>query len=482
MDIDSLQAVIFLSICHKMYRIEHTGVCNMSNHPICKSIRSYLNPKYLKSPIVAGTFFLTAAGLITKLIGFFYRIFLSRVFKDEGLGIIGLVSPVIVLAHSIFAAGIQNAITRFVAASKKDKTAEAYGYLFTGIAISVFLSGITTYVVFNQAPFIAANIIGERRCTPLLRISALSFPLATIHSCLNGFFYGQKRASVPAVSIIIEQLCRVLTVYALYKITVRAGANVSLSYVCLGMLAGEFCSALFSCIMLAFSNKNQDLSSHEAISFNKGKSIVSLALPISLNRICISLISTLETIQLPKKLMASGLASSDALSVYGVFSGMALPLIMFPSAITNSVSSLLLPSVSEAQSQGDAKRIRKIIYLTIGFCFALGIGCLLFFSVFANLLGTFLFDSTVAAGQIRALSLVCPFLYLSGTLCSILNGLGKTGTTFVFNVSSILLRLGFVYFAVPSAGFAGYIYGILCSQILLDFVIILALKRYLIYN
>ena len=163
-----------------------------------------------------------------------------------GLGIIGLVSPVIVLAHSIFAAGIQNAITRFVAASKKEKTAEAYGFLFTGIAISIFLSGITTYVVFSQAPFIASNIIGERRCTPLLRISTLSFPLATIHSCLNGFFYGQKRASIPAVSIIIEQIVRVLTVYFLYKITVRFGANVSLSYICLGMFAGEFCSAIFS--------------------------------------------------------------------------------------------------------------------------------------------------------------------------------------------------------------------------------------------
>ena len=209
---------------------------------------------------------------------------------------------------------------------------------------------------------------------------------------------------------------------------------------------------------------------------------MSLALPISLNRISISLISTLETIQLPKKLMDSGLTSSDALSVYGVFSGMALPLIMFPSAITGSVSSLLLPSVSEAQSQGDTRRIRKFIYLTIGFCFLLGIFCLLFFSVFANLLGTLLFDSPIAASQIRALSLVCPFLYLSGTLCSILNGLGKTGTTFVLNISSILLRLGFVYFVVPLTGFSGYIYGILCSQIVFDFLIILALKRYLSYN
>lgn len=447
-----------------------------------KAIRELFNPRYLKSPIVTGTFFLTAAGIITKLIGFFYRIFLSRIFQEEGLGIIGLVNPVVMLVHSICAAGIQNAITRYVAAAKKEKTAEAYGYLITGVVISLLLSGISAYAVFVYAPFIATNLIGERRCIPLLRISALSFPLATVHSCMNGFFYGQKQASVPALSMIVEQVFRVITVYALYKVTIEAGANVSLSYVCIGMLIGEFASATFSCIMLAVKPEGREFSFHGTLSRDKGRSIVSLAAPISLNRVCISLISTFETIQLPKKLVANGLTSSEALSVYGVFSGMAMPLIMFPSALTGAMSSLLLPSVSEAQAQGNNKRIKKTVYMTIGFCLLLGIGCQLVFFFFADFIGKLLFNSAVAASQIRALSFVCPFMYMSGALCSILNGLGKTGTTFLLNLLSILLRLTFVLWLVPVIGFSGYVYGILCSQIFIDFAIVLALRRYIVYN
>lgn len=87
-------------------------------------IKSVSLKRVVKSPIIIGTFFLTFSGLITKLIGFFYRIFLSRIFQEEGLGIIGLVSPVMILAHSICSAGIQNAITRFVAASKGNKEGE----------------------------------------------------------------------------------------------------------------------------------------------------------------------------------------------------------------------------------------------------------------------------------------------------------------------------------------------------------------------
>ena len=448
----------------------------------CSNIRTYLNPKYLKNPVITGTFFLTAAGIVTKLIGFFYRIFLSRVFNEESLGIFGLISPIMMLVHAVCAAGIQNAVTRFVAASRKDRAAEAYSYLFTGIAISLLLSGSMAYVIFNQAPLIAVSIIGERRCTSLLRISALSFPLATLHSCINGFFYGRKRAAIPACSMIIEQACRVLTVYILFRLSVQTGLNVSLSYICIGLLAGEFSSALFSCFMLAIKPDHADFSMRRSLSCRKGISILSLALPISLNRVCISFISTIETIQLPKMLVASGLTTSDALSVYGVFSGMALPLIMFPSAFTGSAASLLLPSVSEAQAQGNKKRIQKTIYLTIVLCFLLGVMCFLFFFTFAEILGRVLFDSGIAASQIRALSFVCPFLYMSGTLSSILHGLGKTGITFAFNLASMLFRLGFVFLAVPLIGFSGYIYGTLISQIFYDLLIILALRHYLLYD
>ena len=282
--------------------------------------------------------------------------------------------------------------------------------------------------------------------------------------------------------MIIEQTCRVVTVYILCRLSIESGLNISLSFICIGLLVGEFSSALFSCFMLAIRQDKTDFCIRRALSFEKGGAIMSLALPISLNRICISFISSVETIQLPKMLVASGLSSSSALSLYGVFSGMAIPLIMFPSAFTGSVASLLLPSVSEAQAQGNDQRIRKTIYLTIGFCFFLGVCCFVFFFTFADLLGEMLFGSDIAASQIRALSFVCPFLYMSGTLCSILHGLGKTGITFLFNVSSILLRLAFVLFVVPTVGFSGYIYGTLCSQIFFDFLIILALRRYMLYD
>lgn len=438
---------------------------------------------YLKNPLLSGTVLLTLSGFLTKIIGFFYKIFLARIFHEEGLGIIGLISPIMMLTHSLCAAGLQNAITRQVAACGPTKKDQRYGYLYTGLIFSLTLSTLMTFAIFQYAPAISTYFLHEKRCTILLRITSLSFPLASLHTCLNGYFYAQKKASVPAISLLIEQGFRVFSVYVLYTFSPSQHAKLPLAACCVGMFIGECASSVFSCILLLCdSGRQNSILKTSMVSLQKGKELLSLAAPLSLNRVCMSLLSTLETIQLPQMLVKSGLTSSQALSIYGIFSGMAFPLIMFPCALTGSAGSLLLPYISEQQAANHKHRIKQAVILTIFLCFLLGLTFMFFLLVFADTIGSLLFHNAEAAKQIRALSFACPFLYLSGMLNSILHGLGKNTLTFFFSLLSLGCRLLFVFFAVPIFGFAGYLYGILCGQILLDLLLILALRKFIIYN
>ena len=47
-----------------------------------------------KHPVLTGTAILTCAGILSRLIGFFYRIFLSRTIGAQGLGIYQMIVPV----------------------------------------------------------------------------------------------------------------------------------------------------------------------------------------------------------------------------------------------------------------------------------------------------------------------------------------------------------------------------------------------------
>ena len=67
-----------------------------------------------KERFFKGTFLLTSAGLISRIMGFFYRIFLSHTIGAEGIGLYQLVVPLqhLVLAMTTF--GIQTALSRLI--------------------------------------------------------------------------------------------------------------------------------------------------------------------------------------------------------------------------------------------------------------------------------------------------------------------------------------------------------------------------------
>lgn len=447
-------------------------------------IESYKD-KILKNPLITGTFILTIAGFLTKILGFFYRIFLSHIFMDEGLGIIGLIAPISILAHSIYSAGLQNAITRYVAASYVRDKIKAYQYLFTGLVLSLSLSNMITVMVYRYADVIALHFLHEQQCAPLIRILALSFPLAALHACINGFFYGCKKTLMPALSQLVEQLARVFCVFLLYRYYLITQQQLPIVITSVGLFLGECVSSCFSLLWLFCTSQREHFSFPRAtslLSVTSGISLFQLAWPISLNRLCISFLSTIETTQLPHQLVQYGLSSAQALSMYGIFSGMAFPLIMFPSALTGSASVLLLPTIAELQSQHKTRKLRKLCIAAILLSFLFGVCCLFFFFLCSDFIGKYLFHNESAGMQIRALSLVCPFLYMSGIMNSILHGLGKTGITFICSLISLSIRLFFVFFIIPILGFYGYLYGIVVSQILLDLLIILALALNIRYN
>ena len=133
------------------------------------------------SPLVTGTLILTATGLASRLIGFFYRIYLSRLFGEENIGIYQLISPVMALVFSLSAAGIQSAISKFVAGKAALHDYKTSGQiLLVGFAYSLFLSLICLAGVWRFSDFIATYLLFEKRCAPLLRIAALSFPFSIL--------------------------------------------------------------------------------------------------------------------------------------------------------------------------------------------------------------------------------------------------------------------------------------------------------------
>ncbi|MEG2870590.1 MAG: polysaccharide biosynthesis C-terminal domain-containing protein, partial [Clostridium sp.] len=212
--------------------------------------------------------------------------------------------------------------------------------------------------------------------------------------------------------------------------------------------------------------------------FSPAAPLMAMALPLMGNRLILNCLQSMEAIFVPNKLLAFGLTGSEALSTYGVLTGMALPFIFFPSAITNSLAVILLPTVSEAEASGDHQKIERTIAMALRYSMYMGILCIGIFTLFGNVLGVSVFHNPTAGRFISVLAWLCPFMYLSTTMGSILNGLGKTSVIFLHNAAAMLVTLLFVVFGIPRYGIYAYLAGLLISELLLAALHTIALSGY----
>lgn len=438
------------------------------------------------NPLITGTLILTVTGFVSRFIGFFYRIFLSRLFGAEGMGIYQLISPVLALSFSLTVAGMQTAISKYVAREtiSKDYRSSAM-YLFSGFILSMVVSILCTIGIYCYADEIAIHFLLEPRTAPLLRIIALSIPMATVHSCISGYFYGIRQTTVPSLCQLSEQIIRVGSVYIIYYFCLKHNMTPTISFAVVGLVIGESASMLVSLIAVRAHFTNvvpKNYGPLLTLTFpslcQTGRQLLKLAVPLSLNRIIINFLQSIEAIFIPNRLMYYGYDNATSLSIYGVLTGMSLPLILFPNAITNSICVLLLPIVSEADAADNISTIKKAVQKSIRYGFLLGVFFTSIFLFSGKLLGNLLYQSSLAGNFIIVLSFLCPLMYIASTLGSILNGLGKTSLTFLYSMISLLVRLGFVFFGIPILGIHGYLWGLLVSQTVQTLLCLFAVRKY----
>lgn len=439
------------------------------------------NPLYKKHPFLAGTFILTMTGLISRVLGFFYRIYLSQLFGPEGIGIYQLLGPIMALSYSFTVAGIQTSISKYTASeTSTGSKQQSLKFLLSGLILSISLSILTTLFLYKYSNQIAASFLLEKRTASMIRILSLTLPLNAIHSCINGYYYGIKKASTPASLQLIEQLFRIGSVIAITYIGVKVKKACTINVAVLGLLIGEFAASILSIVIALHRFKSTSLRVvlfKTPSMYQTSRKILSIATPLSLNRIIINFLQSIEAVYIPNRLIAYGYDHSTAISIYGVLTGMALPLILFPCALTNSISVLLLPIISEADETKNKSLIKKAIRKSIQYCILFGVLALILFFIFGRFAGQILFNNKLAGHFIITLSFICPFLYLSSTLASIINGLGKSFLVFFTNLSSLIIRLFFIFFGIPKVGIKGYLWALLFSQFYISTIYILYLKQ-----
>lgn len=431
-----------------------------------------------KKTILKGTLILTITGLITKFLGFYNRIFLTRLIGVKELGIYQLIFPLYMLAFSISCHGIATALTKQVSyyIGKKNPCNAKNVFKYSTI-ISTLLGSFMCILIYSLSEPLSSYILKNSDCAPLLKIISIAIPFVCAKTCINSYFLGIDKPIFQGISHLFEQIIRISTAYILSILWLSECINsiLAVTSVVAGELFATFLSVLFMFIHIR-KNKNQNLckSSKPVTILNKLRRD---AIPITINNVMFTLFASLESILMPSMLFYYYNSSDTAMEIFGIVTGIVIPFLLFPSTITNSLSTMLLPAVSYANASKNKKAINSAITISLAFCFFLGICAWIFYVFWGEFLCEFAFNNSQSGILLEQMSYLCPFIYISGNMSAILNGLDKAFNNLIYNIISIFIRIIFTVIFVPDYGLSAYVIGMTISYFTLDILQFFTIKR-----
>lgn len=411
---------------------------------------------------------LTLTALAMRLVSVVFNVYVSNRAGSEAMGLFSLLGSVYALAITAATAGINLGTTRLVsdaiglgdtALAKKSVRHCLLYCTVTGSAVSVLL--------FSLAEPIARVILTDTRAIPSLRCLAITLVPIAVCSSLSGYFTAVRRVKVHAASGIAAQFVKIgATMMLMTLFATGTPENMCVLLVLGGAVAEAFSLAVTFALYLFDIKLKIKPSSTTKSAEPIAKKLLGITLPVTFSACIRSALSTFQHVLVPRGIHKSGKSWSASLSSYGALHGMALPLLLFPSAIIYSFAGLLIPEISECCVKNDTHRLKRSCYraLTMSMFFSIGIsGIMLFFS---NELGILIYNNSETALYIRVLAPLIPVMYVDGMVDAVLKGSGHQVYSMNVNIADTLTACVFALTLIPRLGIWGYVISIYATEIL----------------
>lgn len=380
---------------------------------------------FIKGAITLGT-----AGLISRLMGFTYRIILPRVIGAEGVGLYQLAYPIYTTLLVVSTSGLPVALAKMIS----DKiTKKEYKFAYKIFRVSLFLSmGIGLFLSLLMAvlagPIIDIFNWDPRSIYSIFAITPAVFFVSMV-ATYRGFFQGLQNMVPTAFSQVIEQFFRIVTMVILVFLLLPYGIEFAAAGATFGAVVGAIAGLLV--LLYIYYKKSKDIwkkidqqNSETNFNFRKiAQDIISLAVPVTFGALILPLMSFIDAAIVPARLQIAGF--DNFMELYGQLAGMAMVLVHFPTIFTLSLAKSLVPAISEAFALEDfaliKRRTESSFRLTILIALPSAVGLF----ALAEPLATVVFASPGAAIPLRFVAWGVLFISIKQVTAAILQGMGK---------------------------------------------------------
>ena len=340
-----------------------------------------------KSTFVKGAMILAIANLFVKIIGAGFKIPLTWLIGDEGMGLFSLAFNLYALMFTITTAGFPIAISKMIAESlAKENEKEAKRIFVISLIVLGILGGIGSAVLYFGAHSIAELFIKDSRVAIGIMAISPAVLFVAIAASFRGYFQGRKNMVPTALANIMEAIGKLVIGYIAAFFMLRLG--MELASISAGALYGvsfgtALAALLLFCLFLWQKRKAKPTSLQNKPNtrtwLSLAKELFIIAIPITLGACIQSLISTVDTLSITSRLqLIPGIDVNMASTMFGAYTTKAVTIFGLPLAIFGAFAIALVPTIASAIEKDDlngAKRAtNQILRMTSLFAVPCAVG------------------------------------------------------------------------------------------------------------
>ncbi len=436
-----------------------------------------IDKKDVDKSFTRGAFSLTVSAVIVKLLGFIYKVPLSYILTDEGMGYFNSAYVVFSFFFLLCTGGVPRAISIIIT----DVAPRERAGILRALIKPFFIIGLLLFLILTLSAHALSYIIGSKLCAPSLMMIAPSLIFVSVSGVLRGYLNGVMSFGAIAISQIAEGVVKL----ALGMLLALLGHNAGMGYAEISALCilGVTLGSLASSVILYIGAKAQMKGNSDECALkikHLGAKIFRISAPITLSSAILGASSLIDLCLIVRRLVSAGYTEREATALFGNYSTLVIPLINLALALLTPISAAALPMLGERIKEGISKYSELVTRLFLLFSVLL-VPISLAFLLFPLEILSLLFDDASAGIGALPLMICAPSVLFLGLLTlsnTCLEAMKDTKAPLIATGVGVILKTVLTYILVPyrEVGISGAAIGGAISYAIAFFASFLMLK------
>lgn len=406
---------------------------------------------------LAGTMVLAISNLLVKILGSVFRIPLGNLIGSEGLGYYQTAYPLFVFILAISTSGMPTAISKMVAERIKIGRYKSAYKIFKISLVILGAMGIVSFCIFFFGANMLSGMLNDKNAYYCIKALSVALLIVPCVNSFKGYFQGRSNMVPTSLCQISEQFVRVFMGLFLAYILLPKGKAMSAAGAAFGASLGGIVA--FIVIFAIYLRSKEDIKNEilfcdeveEEDTYDLVKQMLSIAVPIIIGSLVIPMMNTIDASMVKTRLISGGFSYSDANSLFGQYSGMAMTIVNLPQALTVSIAYSIVPAVSQSYIVKDMKKLKKNILLGTRLSNLIAMPCFVGVMILSTPIMKLLYpkEPSSIGSILLSMSFTIVLIALLQTFTAILQAIGKPMIPVINLLIASIFKLAITYIITP---------------------------------